>query len=228
MVCLLTFLTGYFEPFIVFTLLLIIHECGHILMCFYYHWEIKQIILLPFGGITKVKTDLNTPLKQELLVCLMGPIFQIFGYFLLLIFFPKGMLSNIHYSLLIFNLLPIFPLDGSKILRTVLEYFISFKRSHILILSFSWITILLLWVRFPTLLIFMILIFLCFENIRDLKKHTYYVELFLLERYMKRYPYRKIIKIHHILQMRKGVYHYIQSSQGYQSEKKILTQLFGR
>ena len=109
-------LTGHFREFTVFFLIIIIHELGHIIGGLYYNWPIKKIILLPFGGLTIFDQKLNCPLKEELIVTLLGPIFQIIFYCLCINLFKDNMiLTKYHYPLLLFNLIPIIPLDGSKL-----------------------------------------------------------------------------------------------------------------
>lgn len=75
-------ITGLFREFTVFFLIIVIHEIGHIIGGLYYNWPIDKIIILPFGGLTIFKQHLNVPLKEEFIVTLLGPIFQIIFYFL--------------------------------------------------------------------------------------------------------------------------------------------------
>ena len=76
-------LTGYFYEFSLFTYLILIHELGHVLAGIYFKWNIKEIIILPFGGLTKFEELLNKPIIEEFIITIMGPIFQIIGYYIL-------------------------------------------------------------------------------------------------------------------------------------------------
>ncbi|MEG2311502.1 MAG: M50 family metallopeptidase, partial [Bacilli bacterium] len=117
-------ITGLFKPFLIITILIVIHELGHLLMALYYGWKIDKIIIFPFGGVTKFNEKINKPIREEFLILIMGPIIQIIFYFLCDYFFGyNAMLEKYHYTLLIFNLLPIFPLDGSKLVHLFLEIF---------------------------------------------------------------------------------------------------------
>ena len=76
----ITIITGNFKDFTLITLIIIIHELGHISAAIYYKWNIEKIIILPFGGITIFNEYLNRPIKEELIIALAGPISN---YFLL-------------------------------------------------------------------------------------------------------------------------------------------------
>ena len=120
---LIIILTGNFNNFLLYFSIIFIHELGHLTMGLIFGWKIDNISFYPYGGVTKFNEDINRPLKEELLILLMGPLTQII-YYLIIINFISLRNINIfryyHYSILIFNLLPIYPLDGGKILNIFL------------------------------------------------------------------------------------------------------------
>ena len=106
-------LTGNFNYFIPYFSLLLIHELGHAITGIILGYKLDKIVFYPLGGITIFNLPINIPIKKELLILIMGPIMQIFGYVFLIKIYPS--VSIYHYTLLLFNLLPIYPLDGGKI-----------------------------------------------------------------------------------------------------------------
>ena len=69
------------------------------------------------GALIKFDSNLNKPLKEEFIVAIMGVIFQtIFIYF-----FNNEYLVISYKIILIFNLIPIYPLDGAKIVNLLLN-----------------------------------------------------------------------------------------------------------
>ena len=131
-------ITGVFREFTIFFLIIIIHEIGHIIGGLYYNWPIDKVIFLPFGGLTIFKQKLNTPLKEESIVTLLGPLFQILFYLICTKLFSDNIiLTKYHYPLLFFNLLPLVPLDGSKIFNILLNKMMSFKWGHLVSVIFS-------------------------------------------------------------------------------------------
>ena len=142
LVAFLSIITGLFKDFIYITLLIFIHEIGHTIGALYYKWNIKKIIILPFGGITIFNEYINKSLKEEFVILVLGPLFQILFYFILCFFnIESTLITNYHYSLLLFNLLPIIPLDGSKLLNIILNKITNFKLSHMLTIYVSILTV---------------------------------------------------------------------------------------
>ena len=107
---LISVLTGNFRNFILFSIIIIVHEFGHLFIALFLNWRVEEVLLLPFGGVTIFNEDLNRPMIEEALILICGPLLQIiFVYF----FRNNNILVNYSNILLLFNLLPIYPLDGS-------------------------------------------------------------------------------------------------------------------
>lgn len=181
---------------------------------------------MPFGGLTVFNVDINKPLKEEFIICLLGPLFQIIYY---LIFKDIFNIKNIHYNLLIFNLLPIFPLDGSKIFNIIFNKIFSFKFSLYItyIISFIVIVILVISKQF-NLLLFLTLLLLFFKNIKEIKSIKYIFNRFLLERYFKHFNFKKrrVIKSEKVSKMKKDYYHLFFVKNKYATEREILKKTF--
>ena len=135
-------LTGNFNQFIPYFLLLMIHEMGHAITGIMEGYKLNKITLYPYGGITILNLPINIPLKKELFILIMGPIMQIVGYFLLKNFFSD--IKVYHYALLFFNLLPIYPLDGGKIVNILCGYFFNYLKCFYIIFVISIIFIIVL------------------------------------------------------------------------------------
>lgn len=118
------------------------HEFGHALTAKYFHYPTKDITLLPIGGIARMDELPEKP-KQELAVAIAGPLVNAVIALILLPFvlikgfsgtseialiggtwsnFTEG-IFYINVSLALFNLIPAFPMDGGRVLRAVLSFF---------------------------------------------------------------------------------------------------------
>lgn len=125
----------------VFTLALflciLLHELGHALVAKRFGHETKGITLLPIGGVATLQEIPEDP-KEELLVALAGPavtaaVIVVFAALLALrpdlqtfnearwtaISFPARLMI-VNVFLLLFNLLPAFPMDGGRVVRALL------------------------------------------------------------------------------------------------------------
>ena len=133
-------LIGYFKFYISFMLVLLIHELGHITMSLIFKWHIKQIIILPLGLLLKFEDNLNKPLIEEFIISISGIIFQM----IFIMFIHNNYLVLSSNIILLFNILPIYPLDGSKVINILLNVITNFKTSYFLTLLISFITLILI------------------------------------------------------------------------------------
>ncbi|MGD9677313.1 MAG: M50 family metallopeptidase [Vulcanibacillus sp.] len=128
--------TGQFIEIITLFAVVVIHELGHVFVAKSYGWEIKEIQLLPFGGMATMK-QYNDSIWEEFIVALSGPIQNLFMVVVALSCMKFGLWSGewttffINANLIIglFNLLPISPLDGNKLLKCILFLFLPFRKA---------------------------------------------------------------------------------------------------
>jgi len=115
------------DVYMAYLIAIIIHECGHLIMASILGWEIEELKISAIGGFLRFKNDLSKPIMQCLLVAISGIIFNlIFGVILLLIDGPPSLIYS-QFAIAIFNLLPISPLDGSKIVQAFLRGVFDYK-----------------------------------------------------------------------------------------------------
>lgn len=134
---------------VVFLLLLfasvLLHELGHALAARRYGISTEDITLLPIGGMARVRRLPRDP-RQELVVALAGPAVTagiVAALFLLLRAVPgsgspegaepwrafAGEFLAANVVLLVFNLLPAFPMDGGRVLRAALAMRMDYARA---------------------------------------------------------------------------------------------------
>ena len=127
----ISFITGHFRNIIYFTIILFIHELGHSITSVILGIKLNKIMLFPFGGLSVLEYSINLSLLKELLILIMGPVTQI--VFTYLIYYLKIDVSYYFYTysmfILIFNLIPIYPLDGGKLINVFLSFFLPFYKS---------------------------------------------------------------------------------------------------
>ena len=123
-------------------LCVVLHEYGHAIAAKRYGVQTKDIILSPIGGVARLEVLPEKPV-QELIIALAGPAVNVIIAVLLTIGFlissvdplealnydilgidgPKDFfvfLLVLNIMLFVFNLIPAFPMDGGRVLRSLL------------------------------------------------------------------------------------------------------------
>ena len=224
------FFTGNIRDFFVFFSLIVVHEFGHILFGLLFSWKIEKIIFLPFGCLTIFNNLVNTSLFEQFVVTLMGPLFQIIFFLIINYFFNiPSCVCFFNYILLFFNLLPIYPLDGSKFLFILFCLFIPFKYCFLLLLLVSFVVIffIFLFVGFD-LIFFLMMLYLLFKIIFEFKNIRVIFYKFLFERYIYDFKFKIIKKVDSIDKMYFFCRHLFYDGKKYVSEREKLIKMFDK
>ena len=145
---------GLFLIIAVFALVTV-HELSHSLVAKKYGVVVKEITLLPIGGIASMGSIPEKP-QQEFEISIAGPLFNILiGMFFFLplynILGPRVLFSPsletwpqtvaylfwINLALAVFNLLPAFPMDGGRILRSFLAPRLGYAKATKIAVNFG-------------------------------------------------------------------------------------------
>jgi Zn-dependent protease/predicted transcriptional regulator len=115
---------------IVFFISVLIHEISHSLVARRRGTPVDKITLFLFGGMAQIEKEPETP-YSEFIMAIAGPVasFVLAGMFGLIWFFtidirpvsiPVGYLAVINLALGVFNMIPGYPLDGGRVLRSII------------------------------------------------------------------------------------------------------------
>ncbi len=123
----------------------VLHELGHALTAKQFGISTSRITLLPIGGVASLERMPEKP-KQELLVAVMGPLVNVViaGILFLFVYQQLAILQQpekvetffrtvtsenylmylffTNIALVVFNLIPAFPMDGGRVLRALLSF----------------------------------------------------------------------------------------------------------
>ncbi|MCB1275316.1 site-2 protease family protein [Prosthecobacter sp.] len=121
----------------------VLHEFGHVLAARGYGIQTPDITLLPIGGVARLERMPRKP-SQEFVVAISGPMVNViiaaaiwlglgvttrvhpgFDFLQSGHFFQKLMAWNI--IMVVFNMIPAFPMDGGRVLRAVLAMFMEYS-----------------------------------------------------------------------------------------------------
>jgi len=136
---------------VVFFTCVVLHELGHALTAQRFGVGVPRILLLPIGGMAEFDSIPRKP-SSELLIALAGPAvnFAIVGVLLIFVSFPGAQIVQLVRSFFVeggdnlnvgqeliamnlimgcFNLVPVFPMDGGRVLRALLATRLSYLRA---------------------------------------------------------------------------------------------------
>ncbi len=164
----------------VILLSLFVHEWGHAFFARLFGQK-TEIHLLAFGGMTYRKGKTLSTFK-ELVVIAAGPVFGLsLALFLrvlismvelklplLVLAVNVGVLINLFWSL--FNLLPLLPLDGGQLCKTLAKAFFGVTGVKLVIISSIGLSICLsYYMASKQFYLFFLFLFIALENVRDLR-----------------------------------------------------------
>ena len=105
---------GKLDLFLYYYIFSIMHEFAHIIVSLILKVDIDEIVLLPFGVNAKYIRP-NSQIK-ELLISLSGPIASLLFAFIL----KEKTFAYMNICIAIFNLIPIYPMDGGRIIKALM------------------------------------------------------------------------------------------------------------
>ena len=164
------------------------HEAGHLLTAKLCRVKVKSCVIAPYGGEIEFENPAIVNEKSLLWIALGGPIATLIGIGFAF-FMPELIairLINVQLVLLIFNLLPILPLDGGRIVIALLYIFYpsakAFEIYHSLSLFFVTVLLLMTLNHLPQSLFIVVLCF--FMWLQVIKEWNYRKYRLAFEKYV--------------------------------------------
>ncbi|MDR9857297.1 M50 family metallopeptidase [Paenibacillus sp. VCA1] len=129
--------TGHFLELIVLFSIVFIHELGHLAAALLCGVRIRSIQMLPFGGVVEIEDHGQLTAWREIGIAAAGPLMNAMmiggallfreagwgdGAFLSYVVYGNAMIAG-------FNLLPVLPLDGGKILHAAASLFFPYHQT---------------------------------------------------------------------------------------------------
>ncbi len=133
LLCVLWIVAGNVKTLFTMLFVVLIHEFAHAVTAKLLGFETQSVTLNLFGGTAQIKGIEEDQIKEGI-IALMGPLISVFCGFM----WQKGVISGVippwqefieySYSIALINLLPIYPLDGGRILFCILKSIFGFKK----------------------------------------------------------------------------------------------------
>lgn len=196
----LFYLTKQIELYATVMVLCIIHELGHVVMGVILGLKIEKIEIMPLGLSVSFKInidDYNKKIKKgnilqikKIAIAAAGPLTNLI--ILLIVLYTNinlnvvsnEILAYANILIILFNLIPIYPLDGGRILKELIHIFEGSIKSKIYIRKVSKAIMILITMigsigimYFKNIAIFFIIVYLWIVVIKENRKQLVYDEL---------------------------------------------------
>lgn len=133
-VMLASVITGRFFELLTLFVIVFIHELGHAGAALAMGFKVRSIQMLPFGGVAVIEDDKRMNAARELIIALAGPLQNgiMIGIAMLCQVAGWGDGPFLTYVIqgnliiAVFNLLPVLPLDGGKVLQALISLLVPY------------------------------------------------------------------------------------------------------
>lgn len=124
----LTFFVGVGEIFLCYLVTVLLHEIGHAIVARHLGYQLEQISLLPFGAELSLQDD-NFTSSDEIKIAVAGPLVNLIliiicvslWWIFPITYYYTDLFVFSNFITFVFNLLPVFPLDGGRVLRAIIS-----------------------------------------------------------------------------------------------------------
>ncbi|MHB1391947.1 MAG: site-2 protease family protein [Clostridia bacterium] len=128
-----SYFAGWLQQALILFASVLLHELGHVFTAKKMRIQVYEVELLPYGGVARMEELSKFGGAAEAAVSAAGPVtsLAIAGACYLCRDFSGLMELGYRYNLIIciFNLLPVIPLDGGKLARNLLVFFMGYRQA---------------------------------------------------------------------------------------------------
>jgi len=126
----------------------LLHELAHVLVAKDFGYNTESITLYPFGGIARIEMPERIPPNHEIYIAIAGPLVNamLALVFLPMAYFlgsPFGLIFTLNFAMFAFNMLPSYPMDGGRVMRSFLARRFSHEKATNIAIGisrcFAWI-----------------------------------------------------------------------------------------
>lgn len=145
------FLGGYIQIFLIAFAMAFIHEMAHVLCALCLKVPVSRIVIFPFGITARLASGYIKRSEKEFLIAFAGPFSSLILFWLFICvakILPYSLIfycADVNLIICLVNLIPCLPLDGGRILKSILtsrcgilrSYNFTIRLSRILIVTLS-------------------------------------------------------------------------------------------
>lgn len=139
---------GYKEQFFIIFLVVTLHELSHIIVGYFFGSKLEKITITALGQKANLKNFDFLSVKRKICIVVAGPLCNIilWGISQLIFIDNFTFFKQVNISIFLFNILPIYPLDGGRLCQIILGNNIGVINANKLLINISKVTYKLLFI----------------------------------------------------------------------------------
>jgi len=191
----LFFITNQLEIYTLIMIFALIHELAHLICGVLLGFKPNTLKIMPFGFCIEFETNLqdynrkfmksNIISIKKMIIALAGPLINFLITILGIICELDNYIIYSNLLILLFNLIPIYPLDGGRILKNILKILVGNKKANMYINYVSNVIAVILTMLasvfilvYKNIAIFAIIIFLWILILKENKRYNTYNKIY--------------------------------------------------
>lgn len=214
--------------------MLTIHECAHMTAAYYFHYPIEKIILYPFGLSAQMRYIGMGSVWKEMVIIAAGPMMHFLFPHLFSLLVSLQLISqpymeylcHLNTSILVFNLLPVFPLDGGRLVQSLYHLVFRYSTAQRLTYLTGIINLFLLWYYqiIRTASAALVMIFLLMQILICWKQLAF--ERIAFYRYRMKHPPKSFLRMNRKNDLYRAYTNVIETEHGWILEDEWLKTVF--
>lgn len=189
----ISMLNNNFFNYISALIIVCVHEYGHYYFAKQFKFDIDKVEIFPFGAFLSVNDYGIHHICEELIMLMAGLSVHLPIYFVIELFIDSQYLIEVNRLVFIFNLLPIYPLDGSKILLLLLSLFKDYYQAVKIQIKLSLLSLSVLIVLYNEIGYLFVYFYLLYANYEYIKEFRYMIiRLYLNRLHQNQYQHYKV------------------------------------
>lgn len=222
----MAYFSGRFFEYVLALGIVCFHEMFHYVFAKIYHFDIEKVEILPFGAFLSLRDYGLHHIVEEAIMIMAGLCSHFFLYIIIMSLGGNAFLLQINILVFVFNVLPIYPLDGSKLFLLFTSLWMDYQKAIRLQIKVSIFTLCIVCVFYPQISYWIVYGYLIYINYQYIKEYRLaMIRLFVSRGKQQLYQKRKI---HHKITFYRPYDNYYMIEGGLYKERQIIKTLINK